>query len=342
MTTQPAAPVEPELEGEVGLRRVLERAGRAPSVHNTQPWRWRVRDGEVELLPDLTRQLLVADPSGRELVVSCGTALHHLRVAAAAEGQRATVDYLVRDQAGGLSDEPLARVRLEPTPVTPRAEELLALLERRCTDRRRFTSWPVPDTRLESLADLALPERVSVTALTGARARWRAELLVAEATRSQQADPAYCAEQAAWVGRSTVDGIPVTSLGTTSSGRSGTDQRPVSRFVAPGVARMGELEQLEPTDGLLVIATEGDGPADWLAAGEVLSRLWFSATGEGLSLVPLSQVVELPWTRAELRHRVLATDRWPQLLVRIGWQQIGRSDLPRTPRRPVSDLLVEG
>ena len=73
------------------LHRILTKACRAPSVHNSQPWRWRVDGDHVTLLADRTRQLMRADPEGRDLVLSCGAALHHFRVAAAAEGYRPRV-----------------------------------------------------------------------------------------------------------------------------------------------------------------------------------------------------------------------------------------------------------
>jgi nitroreductase len=65
---------------------ILERAVRAPSVHNTQPWRWRVNGTQVDLLADYNRQLVYADPARRDLMISCGAALHHFQVAAAGLG----------------------------------------------------------------------------------------------------------------------------------------------------------------------------------------------------------------------------------------------------------------
>ena len=61
-------------------------ACRAPSVHNTQPWRWRLRGDRVDLIADSSRRVVHADPDGRDLMLSCGAALHHLQVAAAGLG----------------------------------------------------------------------------------------------------------------------------------------------------------------------------------------------------------------------------------------------------------------
>ena len=44
------------------LRLAAERAALAPSIHNTQPWRFRIRDDALEMLVDPDRQLEVHRP----------------------------------------------------------------------------------------------------------------------------------------------------------------------------------------------------------------------------------------------------------------------------------------
>jgi len=63
------------------LQEVLVAATRAPSLHNTQPWSFRLAGEAIELYADRSRQLPVADPSGRELRIACGAALFNLRLA---------------------------------------------------------------------------------------------------------------------------------------------------------------------------------------------------------------------------------------------------------------------
>ena len=130
------------------FRRVVDVARRAPSVHNTQPWTWTIHDDALELHADRTRGLEAADPDGRNLLMSCGTALHHALVAARALGWAPVVDTLPDPRDPDL----LARVRLRPAAIPTDAAESLEAIKVRCTDRRRFTSWPIPDARLRRLA----------------------------------------------------------------------------------------------------------------------------------------------------------------------------------------------
>ncbi|WP_193614234.1 Acg family FMN-binding oxidoreductase [Nocardioides lijunqiniae] len=314
-------------------RRVVELACGAPSVHNTQPWLWRVDGNRVDLYADRSRQLLVADPAGRNLLVSCGAALHQARVAAQALGTPADV-VLVPDPG---DPDHLARLELRRGPRPADAVERLATLARRVTDRRRFTSWPVAEERLALLAASVTTPGVRALPLVDTTTRFRVELLVERARDHQLGDARLAAEQRSWVDRGRGEGVPSASI-PEATGHAGA---PVGRFTSgaagPAAARTGLLEG---SDGLLALCTDTDEPHAWLATGEALSQLWLAATVDGLSVVPLSQVVEVPSTRGAMRTEVLGGLAHPQVLVRLGWQELGRSQLPRTPRRPVGDVLL--
>jgi hypothetical protein len=311
---------------DAAARRVVELACGAPSVHNTQPWRWRVSGTRIDLYADRGRQLRVADPTGRNLVISCGAALHHARVAAIALGMPADV---VRMPDPG-NDDHLATLELRPGPRPPDALENLTALGRRVTDRRRFTSWPVPEERLARLAAAVTTPHVRVLPLVEASTRFRVEVLVNRARDQELADPLLAAEQREWVDRGPLEGVPSAAIPELA----GQVPAPGGRFTdtAPDL--------VEGSDGLLAICTDADEPHSWLESGEALSELWLAATVDGLSVVPLSQVIEVATTRSALETEVFGGMTVPQIIVRIGWQEIGRSQLPHTPRRPVEDVLL--
>jgi nitroreductase len=323
MTTPTTVPVST-------VQRIVELAQRAPSVHNTQPWRWRAVDGSLELYADHSRQLAGADPDGRNLVISCGAVLHHAQVVAEALGLTTHVSRLPDPAQPDL----LARVELQPGQPSPRAAELLDAVARRCTDRRRFTSWPVPDERLTQLAAQASAWSSHALPLTDVSERFRAERLVIRALELQAGDPAVQKEHEVWVDHGAGDGVPSAVIPAPSDVPS---HRP-GRFRGGLVTDMAGGE-LEGSDGLIVLCAPTDDVAAWLRAGEALSAMWLEATRESLSLVPLSQVVEVPETRDALRLEVLGGLAHPLLLVRVGWQAISRSPLAPTPRRPVDEVL---
>jgi hypothetical protein len=309
--------------------RVVELASLAPSVHNTQPWRWRARHNVLELYADTSRQLRAADPQGRNMVISCGAALHQAVVAAEALCLRPEVLRLPEGEPPG----PLARILLHPAEAMTVDEDALRQLRARRTDRRRFTNWPVPAERLVEIARAAQPYGVRGVVLDDVSDRFKVSLLVSRAASVQSRDAAIRREQESWLNRAD-EGIPTDVLPPISSAGD-----LVTRF-PDGFLEDGERD-LGGTDTLMVLTTAQDGAGAWLAAGEGMTAVWLAAMSAGLSVVPLSQPLEVEETRRSLQHDVLGSLAVPQVLLRVGWQPISRSELPRTPRRPVDDVLAD-
>ncbi|PQM46911.1 Putative NAD(P)H nitroreductase [Mycobacterium talmoniae] len=128
------------------IQTALTLAARAPSMYNTQPWRWRVGARRLHLYADPSRQLHSADPEGRDLILSCGATLHHAVVALAALGWRAKVHHF----PDPTDADHLASIEVSTGDVDQVDVMLAAAIPRRRTDRRRYGPWPVPtaDTAL--------------------------------------------------------------------------------------------------------------------------------------------------------------------------------------------------
>lgn len=150
----------------------------------------------------------------------------------------------------------------------------------------------------------------------------------------QATDPAYAAEQQDWIDHSTVDGMPV---------RNAVPDVPGDRTARPQRFDAGAepvVSPVESTDSLVAICTALDDQESWLHAGQALGALWLRATRDGLSVVPLSQVIEVEETRHALHQDVFDGMARPQILLRVGWQEITRSTLRRTSRRPLKDVIL--
>ncbi len=303
---------------------------RAPSVHNTQPWSWRVSGSSVELSADPTRRLLASDPRGRHVIVSCGAALHHAQVAALGLGWQPVVARFPAGRASAV----LARIELTAAPLVPEHTARLQALRERRTDRRRSTSWPVPDGRLAKLAATAEQWGAIATTVTHGPQRSQVEALLDRAFSIQAEHPEYAREQASWVDHGTYDGVPSAVVPDRAQTRAGHSHR-----FGTGLLEDATLD-VDANEGLIVLGTLDDDPAAWLRVGEAMSALWLDATAAGLSVVPLSQPIEVPETRRALQ-RVLLSLAVPQVLLRIGWPSTTRTPLPPVPRRPLDDVLTD-
>ncbi|SDK53534.1 hypothetical protein SAMN05428985_104403 [Nocardioides sp. YR527] len=316
------------LPDETTLRTILALACRAPSVHNTQPWAWVVRDRMLLLRADPHRKLLHADPNERDLVMSCGAVLHELVVAAAGTGWHCEVR---RTPEGGRTDL-LAVVTFARREPDVADLGRLAAIEQRHTDRRQVSSWPVPPERLDHLSGLV--REYGVVAGTVPDYLRPVVLAALESARARQStDEAYLAELYSWTRGGSEDGIPESSLLTADS-----DPASFTRFPS-GTLDDGHRDTGPSAEEWLVLATASDDPGSWLRAGEALDAIWLSCTTSGLALVPYTQPIEIGTTRRTLQHDLLGDNSCPQVLVRIGWPQRRQPSLPPTPRRSLDDVL---
>jgi nitroreductase len=318
---------------ETTVRAAVALAGRAPSVHNSQPWRWEAGARSLHLYADRARVLPATDPLGADLIVSCGAALHHLRVGLAALGWRAKVHRLPNP---ALPDH-LAAIEFAPFEPAESHVALAAAIPRRRSDRRAYSSWPAPEELLRQLVLNARAEGVDGHVVTG---RARDELLtaIAKAADIQESDPAYQAEIRQWSGvyPGAAAGVPAANIPVGS--RQYGDLR--LREFAPGSLLQGARGMLgEDAGTLLVLSTSSDDDLSRLRAGEATSAVLLEATAAGLATCPLSQPLEVVETRELVRDEVLGGSTCPQLVIRVGWAAFNADPLPATPRRPVIDLL---
>ncbi|NJC85699.1 nitroreductase [Planosporangium mesophilum] len=304
-------------------------AGRAPSIFNSQPWRWRIADDVAELRADRQRQLPTVDPDGRLLTVSCGAALHHACVALATVGFAAEVarlpdegdpDLLARMQVVGVREPERAMLRLRWA------------MARRHTDRRPFAEVDVPPPALHQLCEAAETQGAHLRPL-GPDEVERLAVATARAGRTEFADPRYRAELSAWTGRphGTRNGIePATA--------AHHEPRPVPmRNLDPGgVPDTTTHDLVDRHTCYAILSTDTDTPADWLAAGEALSAVLLTATAEGAAASPISDVIEVPATRQTLRD-LLSGAGYPMVALRLGVP--GDSPLAAAARRAPADVI---
>jgi nitroreductase len=311
------------------LRACLLAAAAAPSVHNTQPWRFRPHDAGVDVLVDRGRQLRTQDPHGREMYVSVGAAVLNLRLALASRGLRPDVG-LMPDPA---DPDLAARVLVTSEETAPPAERSLAgAIHLRHTNRRPFADVPVPEEVLREMSGAAGAEAATML-VVDPPLRDGVLSLTRTAEKRMLSDPAYLAELSRWttppgIGRR--DGVPREAFGP----RDVDAAIPMREFALANRAPTAVVE-FEPEPTIVLLFTYGDTPAHWLRAGAALQRLLLVATLRGLAATPLSQVTEVPALRELLAES--ATGRVVQTVLRIGYPL---SPAASTPRRPLEDLLV--
>jgi nitroreductase len=303
----------------------LRLATLAPSPLNTQPWRFRVTPAAIDLLTDPTRALPVSDPDGRERTIAGGCALLNLRAA----GARADCDELVTPLPDPAEPELLARIVLaEGTPDRTLAGLTRAIESRRST-RYAFHPHPLPPGLLDALAAEAAAEGAHLIPITRRTDREALAALIAEADRRLYANRAWRHEIAHWIhpGRSN-DGLSAHRFGGYAL------RFLVDHFDFGATTAFRDEVYALHAPAVLLLATTGDEPHDWLRAGQALQRLLLRAALEDVHAGYLQQPLQLP----DVRERVAATftpGLLPQVCLRLGHPVDER---PPRRRRPPSEV----
>lgn len=310
------------------VRTALTLAARAPSVHNTQPWRWRVDADGLHLRADAARQLPNTDPEGRDLILSCGTALHHCVVAFAAVGWRSRVTRL----PNGADPDHLATIELSPHPADFVDVALAAAIPRRRTDRRHYSAWPVP------VGDIALmAARAARTGVTLCQVEDIDSLrdIVARSVRDHLTQD-YLAELTEWSGRYfSVAGVPARNAPLPDP-----EAKVPSRLFAGAALPMApDSSPADDNAVVLALGTRRDDRLAQLRAGEATSAVLLTATSTGLSSCPVTEPLETAETREAVRADIFGDSDYPQMLLRVGWAPINADPLPATPRRDLDDFV---
>ena len=299
----------------------------APSMHNTQPWRFRFQPASqtFELYADPARMLRFGDPDGRAVHIACGAALFNLRLAAAVAG-RLPVVRLIPTVTQRLL---LATLQLAaPWQAKPDEIELHAAIPTRRTNRSPFSGRPVAPGILAELGEAARMEG-AVLHVPGHQEATRLLELARDAERTLLAQPGYRAELARWAGGARDrEGIPDDVLAPHDPRGTG----PVRDFapVQPELVRYAWFEE-EPQ--LVVLSTQSSSRSDWLRAGQALQRVLLTGTLRGVAASPLTQPLETP--DAWLVRDPQSGFEYPQMILRIGYGL----PVPHSPRRAVTEVL---
>lgn len=317
------------------IRNALQLATRAPSLHNSQPWRWQVDWSALNLFADPSRQLPSTDPEGRGLILSCGAALNHCVVALAALGWQSRVRHL----PDRTDQNYLASIEVYPREAEQVDITLAAAIPRRRTDRRHFGSWPVP------VADIALmgarAARMGVM-LRQVDASDTLNAVVAQAAFRHAADYDYLHELTIWSGRhNSAAGIPSSSAPVPDM----SAPIPARVFAGPALHQPLDSSAADDHAAMVALGTEDDDRLSWLRAGEATSVVLLSATALGLASCPVTEPLEFAETRETVRRDVFGTSGFPQMLLRVGWAPVNADPLPATPRHDLGctvDWMIAG
>jgi nitroreductase len=320
MTPQPFGTAELHAAAAAGIR--------APSLHNSQPWQFRLRDGAIEVLADPRDHLGMADRIGWAVRIACGAAVCNARLALLANGTPADV------RLRPAPADPLVMASLRPgrpRPATYTERDLFAAVGRRRSSREPFWPDPVPAEIRMRLVDAARAEGTWLELLIGMTALSGFAQIAHSADKVLRRDPAYQTHLSQWIRtEAAVDGVPIGAAARLAEPQDLLPQRAYGdRPRAPG-------RDFEPEPLIAILGSTGDTAIDQINAGQALQRVLLTATDAGLATSMISQPIEVKGAREQLRRSLGGRAGTPQMALRIGYGQPGRT----TPRRDLAQVIL--
>lgn len=332
--TQATSAIRKGLPAKPGLRDFVRFATLAANSHNTQPWKFRLSEGAVDILPDFRRRTPAVDPDDHHLYVSLGCATENLMVAANASG-RSTTATIHKDNAGDF----FIRITLGHGQKTD--DVLCDAIPKRQSTKSEYAGTPLSAAELQQLENASVHPSVSAIFITGRKEMDKALEFIQAGNSAQMDDPLFVSELKSWIRFSMNTAI---EKGDGLSGPSaGNPSSPdwvgpiLFNFVFKKKAENHKLaKQVASSAGLVVFVADAEGPEGWINVGRSFERFALTATAMGLCHAHMNMPIEDASVRPEFAQWLGADDRRPDLIIRFGHGE----PMPMSMRRPLDEVIL--
>jgi len=314
------------------MRDFIRYATLAANSHNTQPWRFRIRDGNIKILPDFSLRIPVVDPDDHHIFASLGCAAENLALAAEARGRKGELTFSPANNGsvsfifgkGETASQPL----FEAIPF-------------RQSTRADYNGKAVSSTDLQTLAAAAALPGVDLVLISQRPQIDRVRDLILAANTAQMNDPAFIRELKSWLrynprqALDRGDGLFSALTGNPTT-PSWLGPSLISIFLSAKSENEKYARQIASSSGLAVFVSAQDNPEHWLLAGRASQRFALQATALGIKHAFVNQPIEVASFRPELAALIGVPGRRPDLVMRFGYG----AALPFSVRRPVEAILA--
>lgn len=314
---------------------IVELATKAPSGHNTQPWKFLINDDAIRLYPDKTRRLACVDADDHELYISIGCALENLLIAAQHYGFETEIEYHLENQ------EEYIEIKLKQD-ETLNDHPLFQLIMKRQSNRSLYNGKPIPNEHIEKLQVAAEQEGVGLELFTGEEDISPFLPWIEQATIRQYSNPKFIKELIQWMRFTPTennkyrDGLSIKLLGLAYLPRW-LGSFLLSYFSPPKKIAKTFLQAVRSSPTLLLFFSKQNTKLDWINVGRSFERVFLTAASLGIDLCLINMPCEVAEISEEMRIELLLGNARPMLLARIGYAQkaVGYS-----LRRSIEEVIV--
>jgi hypothetical protein len=323
-------PIGEDMNTPAHMQELVRYATLAANGHNTQPWKFAIKDEAIEIHPDETRRLPVVDPDDREMWISLGCALENLLVAARVAGYHPEVTYPDAEEY----------IHVHLTVDAPQAGALFDVIPHRQNTRSEYDGQPVNAADLDRMQAVSLEPGVALSFVTNPADLETVLEYINQGNLSQYADDAFVSELIDWLrfnkreALASLDGLFTRCTGNPEV--PGWLGRMFVRGMKPQSQADADAQKLRSSPGAVVVTSESDDKAAWVRTGQVYERLALTMTSLNVKSAFLNQPIEVAALRSQFQSAMGLDAALPQLLLRFGYA----APMPRSLRRPVEQVLM--
>lgn len=320
---------------EESILKIINYATKAPSGHNTQPWRFSVGANTIRIFPDLTRRLPVVDPDDHALYISLGCALENLILAANNAGYDAEISYFP------ISEQQECIVVQLKEGFKAQDNKLFELIAVRQSTRSQFDGKPIPQEHLRMLEAAGKQESVIFKLIIQPNDIEPIIQFVKEGNRVQFNDKAFVQELVSWIRFSKKevaqhqDGLTSNAMGSPSVPRW-LGKIFFSLMASPEKQALICEKTIRHSSALMIFVAQANDKTTWVKVGQSFERVALTATLLNIRMAHLNMPCEVVSVRAKLAEHLRLPYTHPLLLLRIGYAE----PMPRSPRRAVKEVII--
>ncbi|MBC7943002.1 hypothetical protein H7X68_00670 [Candidatus Saccharibacteria bacterium] len=312
----------------VNYEQLIAYAIKAPSGHNSQPWKFKIEGNVVEIYPDYSHELPVVDPDHRELFISLGCAAENLVLAGKAWGLNARVY-----TPSGVDDA----IRVEFTKGLALDAHWLLLMDKRQSNRHKYTGKPIPQADLTRLQNVEGEVGIKAKIVTDQSAKLQLVELVQEANSEQMKNQAYKDELITWMrfnkreARTKGDGLTYAVLGNPALPFRAIGSMIVKSFLKPDKQNSRDNALLDSSSAFMVFSIQKNDKTNWIKLGRYFERIALTATELGIVNSHYNQPFETKSLEGKVNSLTFLNGSYPCLMIRLGYAK----PMPYSPRRSI-------
>lgn len=319
------------------LEEWVELATKAPSGHNTQPWKFSIEERSITIYPDYKRSLPVVDADNHALFISLGCAIENIVIAANHKGFMSNILNFPKD-----AKEECIRISFQEMNCCE-WDPLYEMIRQRQSTRCLYDGKPIPEAHLEQLQEAAQQEDVECIFITDKKDFEPLIGFIKEGNLLQFSNKAFVNELISWIRFSKRDAYEkADGLNAQSMGMPFIPQwlgKWILNYLVSGRSEARKWEKLiRSSSALVLFVAQQHHKKNWLHLGRSFQRMALTASQLGIKLAHVNMPCEELKVRKKLVWHYQLGEKQPLLLVRLGYAKA----MPPAMRRPLSEVLLNG